>query len=122
MDETYPAFLNLCAELAGQGVREAVLVILMAGGGRGQVVGRRAWALADGTLRGTLTLGSCTDGQLRREVEAVRQSDRARLATLDLGSGDDYEFGLTCSGTVTAQLTPLCRGIRCGLGWQRSGK
>ncbi|WP_291424958.1 XdhC family protein [Deinococcus sp.] len=110
IDETYPAFLALCAELAGQGPRKAVLVTLVGSGGRGQAAGRRAWALADATLRGTLTLGSCADGQLRREVEAVRESGAGRLVSLDLGSGDDYEFGLTCSGQVSAQLTPMSPG------------
>lgn len=114
IDETYPTFLSLCAELAGQGAGQgeqgAVLITLVGSGGRGQAAGRRAWALADGTLRGTLTLGSCADGQLRREVEAVQGSGSGRLVSLDLGSGDDYEFGLTCSGNVTAQLTPMSPG------------
>lgn len=110
MDETFDSFLALSAALAAEADAAqpagTVLVTLAATEGKGQVAGRRAWVMPGGTLRGTLTLGGCADGQLRREAEAVRQSGQSRLVTLELGSGEEYEFGLTCAGRVTAQLTP----------------
>lgn len=81
-----------------------MLVTLTGSSGASPVLGRRAWALADGSLRGLVTLGGCAAGQLLRAAQAVRSSGEAQRVRVDLGSGDAYEFGLTCSGWVEAHL------------------
>ncbi|MVN88263.1 XdhC/CoxI family protein [Deinococcus sp. HMF7620] len=102
MDETLDDFLSLCAQLSS--APDLVLATLIDTWEVRQPLGRRAWLLPDGQRLGTLTLGGCADSVLRRAAQQVRHSARAVRVKVDLGSGEAYEFGLTCSGSVEVHL------------------
>ncbi|WP_229838825.1 XdhC family protein [Deinococcus piscis] len=103
MDETFDDFLSAVTRLP-DGAAPVVATLVGAGESR-KPLGRRAIFLPGETL-GSVTLGGCAEGALRRAAEEVRQSGQPRLLDVNLGSEEAYEFGMTCAGQVTVQLVP----------------
>lgn len=104
VDETFDDFLQFIPALEAG----AVLATLVGMGRSRGPLGRRAIFLA-GTSEslGSVTLGGCAEGALRRAAEEVRRSGQSQLLEVNLGSDEAYEFGMTCAGSVGVQLTPL---------------
>ena len=110
MDETLDDFLYTCAALSAEGADQAgelVLATLIDASGSGKALGRRAWFLPDGEIRGSVTLGGCADGKLRQVAEDVRRERRSQRVRVDLGSDEAYEFGMTCAGQAEVLLQPM---------------
>lgn len=104
VDETFDDFLQ-AVQSAPPG---AVLATLVGAGAGRAPLGRRALFLP-GTAEplGSVTLGGCAEGALRRAAEEVRQSGQPQRLEVNLGSEEAYEFGMTCAGQVTVQLAPV---------------
>ncbi|UTA52158.1 XdhC family protein [Deinococcus radiodurans] len=110
MDETLDDFLYTCAALSAEGADRAgelVLATLIDASGSGKALGRRAWFLPGGEIRGSVTLGGCADGKLRQVAEDVRRERRSQRVRVDLGSDEAYEFGMTCAGQAEVLLWPM---------------
>ena len=84
----------------------AVATLVAAGGSR-KSLGRRAIFLAGAEPLGSVTLGGCAEGLLRKAAAEVRVSGQSTLLDVNLGGDEAYEFGMTCAGAVTVQLDPL---------------
>ena len=112
MDETLDDFLHTCAALraedaSGEADGELVLATLVEASGSGKALGRRAWFLPGGEIRGSVTLGGCADGRLRQVAAEVRARGERQRVRVDLGSDEAYEFGMTCAGQAEVLLEPL---------------
>ncbi|WP_261665044.1 XdhC family protein [Deinococcus sp. Marseille-Q6407] len=104
MDETFDDFLRALTGLpAGT---PAVVATLVGAGESRKPLGRRAIFLPGSEPLGSVTLGGCAEGALRRAADEVRASGQPRLLDVNLGSEEAYEFGMTCAGQVTVQLVP----------------
>ncbi|MFC6592857.1 XdhC family protein [Deinococcus lacus] len=84
-----------------------MIATLVAAGGSRKSLGRRAIFLAGAEPLGSVTLGGCAEGLLRKAAAEVRISGQSALLDVNLGGDEAYEFGMTCAGAVTVQLDPL---------------
>ena len=103
VDETFDDFLKAVTGLPA-GAAPVVATLVGAGESR-KPLGRRA-AFLEGETLGSVTLGGCAEGALRRAAAEVRAAGQPRLLDIDLGGEEAYEFGMTCAGQVSVQLTP----------------
>lgn len=102
VDETFDDFLRAVTHLAVP----AVVATLVGAGESRKPLGRRAIFLAGQEPLGSVTLGGCAEGALRKAADEICVSGQSRLLDVKLGSEEAYEFGMTCAGQVTVQLTP----------------
>lgn len=104
VDETFDDFL--AAASSGIAGVEGRAVLATLAGGKGPL-GRRALFLAGGTVLGSVTLGGCAEGAVRRAAAETQQAGRAQLLDINLGDEDAYELGMACAGRAAVQLSPL---------------
>ena len=119
MNETLDVFLSDLARLERAGEVAVLATLLAARGASSSTPGAKLWLTADGATRGSLTLGSCAEGLLRREAEVVARVGSPARLTLDLGPDEQYELGMSCAGQIEVWLERVDFGALDGV-WRRA--
>ncbi len=113
MNEALDLFLADHARLSDGG--PAVLATLIATrGAASSKLGAKLWITEGGTMRGSLTLGSCTEGFVRREAEAVARGGGSSRLLVALGDGEHFDLGMSCTGHIEVLLERVDFGAPTG--------
>jgi len=69
-------------------------------------LGARMWVAQDGFTLGSVSFGSCGDGEIKKQIESVLEAGTARRLSFLVGEDEDTELGLACTGDLEVFLEP----------------
>jgi xanthine dehydrogenase accessory factor len=99
---------ELLERLRQSGRRAAMATLVRTIGTTPRKEGTKMFVGDDGAIFGSVTIGGCVDARvIEQAAEVLSASSRPQLLKLDLGDGEAWEIGLTCSGSVEVLVEPL---------------
>lgn len=98
--------MDLLSELARAGDGAVVATLIATHGARPRNAGARLLIHADGTTRGSVTLGGCVEQRLIEAARAVSASGSARLLLVDLAEEEALDLGMGCAATLELLVEP----------------
>ncbi len=106
MLQPLPTLLNQLEQMRSRGVPYVLVTLIGVQGNSTRKLGARMWVAQDGFALGSVSFGSCGDGEIKKQVQSVLEAGKARRLSFLVGEDEDTELGLACTGDLEVFLEP----------------
>ena len=98
--------LSQLEQMRSRGVPYVLVTLIGVQGNSTRKLGARMWVAQDGFTLGSVSFGSCGDGEIKKQIQSVLEAGTARRLSFRVGEDEDTELGLACTGDLEVFLEP----------------
>ena len=106
MLQPLPTLLNQLEQMCLRGIPFVLVTLIGVQGSSTRKLGARMWVALDGFTLGSVSFGSCGDGEIKKRIASVLERGTAHRFSFLVGEDEDTELGLACTGDLEVFLEP----------------